>query len=74
MRDFRNNVATTFGAILALFGAFGLVCALSTPFSFLGGLFYLGVGLSVSLSSSVAMRSYILSILPREVSLSLQEK
>jgi hypothetical protein len=74
MRDFMNDVATTFGAILAFFGAFGLVCALSTPFSFLGGVFYLGVGLSVSLSSSVAMRSYILSILPKEVSLTLQEK
>ena len=74
MRDFMNNVATTFGAILALFGAFGLVCALSTPFSFLGGLFYLGVGLSVSLSSSVAMRSYLMKIMPRDLCLSLQEK
>ena len=74
MRGFISSVTTIIGLILALVGTIGIVQALSTPFSFLGGILYLGVGLSVSLSSSVAMRSYLMKIMPRDLCLSLQEK
>ena len=74
MRGFINNVATILGLILASFGIYGIACALSSPFSLLGGIFYLVVGLCVSLSSSVAMRYNLMEMMPRELSLSLQEK
>jgi hypothetical protein len=62
-RNIFTKIIPFFGCILVALGAIGIVGALSSPFSLVGGILYLTTGIFISLTYSSFLRQSFLKIL-----------